>query len=62
MREEPAVTPASTIGDPSVLTCELCGTRLHRNDEPDQLEVGADSLMTVGRHRCVPRVKTRTIR
>ncbi len=47
-------TGPSTASD--VVVCELCGTRLHRNDQPDVLEVGADHLRTVARHRCAPRV------
>jgi hypothetical protein len=39
-----------------VVECELCGTCLRRNDEPDGLEVGADSLLPVASHRCIPRV------
>jgi hypothetical protein len=41
-----------------VVECRLCGTRL-RHNEPDRLEVGSDSLLTVAEHRCAPRITTR---
>ncbi len=40
----------------SVVECPICGSRLQRNDEPDTLEVGSDSLRTIARHRCIPDV------
>ncbi len=55
----------STVGVASerrgenTVECPLCSTRLRRNDEPDGTEPGVDSLTTVARHRCVPRVKSR---
>ena len=51
-------TQDSTI-EPSprdLLECPLCGTRLHRNEEPDPTEVGGDMLLPIARHRCVPRI------
>jgi hypothetical protein len=51
------------VGDPRQLqtevTCPLCGTRLRRDEQPNSIEVGADTLTTVARHRCAPRVKLR---
>ena len=41
--------------------CAQCGSRLSRNDEPDALEVGSDSLRTVARHRCTPAVVAPTV-
>ena len=41
--------------------CPKCGYRLSRNDEPDSLEVGSDSLRTVARHRCMPIVDAPTL-
>ena len=38
----------------TAFVCPVCGSRLSRNDEPDALEVGSDSLRTVARHRCTP--------
>jgi hypothetical protein len=40
------------------IECAICGSRLSRNDEPDVLEVGSDSLRTVARHRCLPVVES----
>ena len=37
-----------------VVVCFVCGSRLQRNEEPDLLEVGSDSLLATARHRCVP--------
>jgi hypothetical protein len=37
-----------------VVVCFVCGSRLSRNDEPDVLEIGSDSLRATARHRCVP--------
>jgi hypothetical protein len=53
------VTSVKVGHAPSIVKCALCGTRLRRNDEPDVLKVGADAVMTVARHRCVPRVTRR---
>jgi len=52
-----AAAPATSW--PDVVECELCGTRLRSDDESDGLEVGA-ALLSVARHRCVPRVTMRT--
>lgn len=51
---------ARTLPAPSISECPLCGTRLRPNDEPGALEVGADSLQTIARHRCAPRVRVQT--
>jgi hypothetical protein len=40
-----------------VVVCFVCGSRLQRNEEPDLLEIGSDSLRTTARHRCVPPVE-----
>jgi len=37
-----------------VVVCFVCGSRLQRNEEPDLLEVGSDSLRATARHRCIP--------
>ena len=63
-RRESAVTSrsgASAASRPRVVECELCGTRLRRNDEPDALEVGADSLLPVARHDCIPRRRRKNL-
>jgi hypothetical protein len=49
----------SDTSRPEVVACELCGTRFRVRREPDPLEVGSDSLVTLASHRCVPRVSTR---
>jgi hypothetical protein len=36
------VTRGRTGGGPRIITCERCGTRLRRNDEPTRSRVGAD--------------------
>jgi hypothetical protein len=48
-----------TTEDPAVavVVCFVCGSRLQRNEEPDLLEIGSDSLRATARHRCVPRVE-----
>ncbi len=38
----------------TVVVCFVCGSRLQRNEEPDLLEVGSDSLRATARHRCIP--------
>jgi hypothetical protein len=40
-----------------VVVCFVCGSRLQRNEEPDLLEIGSDSLRATARHRCVPPVE-----
>jgi hypothetical protein len=43
--------------DQAIIECDLCGTRLRRNDEPHPTEVGTDLLTPIARHRCAPRVR-----
>jgi hypothetical protein len=43
-----------------VVVCFVCGSRLQRNEEPDLLEIGSDSLRATARHRCVPPVEAAT--
>jgi hypothetical protein len=47
--------------DQKILECPLCGTRLRHKEAPERDEVGRDSLMTIARHRCVPRVRSRSV-
>lgn len=54
----PATTTTIISHGPRVVECTLCGTRLRR-DDADVGEMSADSLVTVARHRCVPRVTIR---
>jgi hypothetical protein len=60
------MTPLSSaidVGDARQLrtevNCPLCGTRLRRDEQPNTIEMSADTLTTVARHRCAPRVKLR---
>jgi hypothetical protein len=55
--------PDSNLADVDsviVVVCFVCGSRLQRNDEPDMLEIGADSLRATARHRCVPPAESAT--
>ncbi|HEV7524875.1 MAG TPA: hypothetical protein VGP92_07915 [Acidimicrobiia bacterium] len=54
MTISPEIDTASSTTAVAAVECALCGSRLQRNDEPDVLEVGSDSLRAVARHRCVP--------
>ena len=52
-------SPEGTITEDSavvLVVCFVCGSRLQRNEEPDQLEIGSDALRATARHRCVPPV------
>ena len=51
--------PAATTCGPNVVECDLCGTRLRPDHASDALEVGP-ALLTVARHRCVPRITLRS--
>ena len=51
---------SSVVALPNAVVCEICGTRLRVNTEPDRLEIGADARLSVARHRCIPRITTST--
>jgi hypothetical protein len=65
VQEGPVVTISTgtstenSSGDVRVIACEMCGTRLRPNREPDGYEDRVNSLVSVARHRCVPRVTVR---
>jgi hypothetical protein len=55
---EPRTVDVATLqSDQPIVECDLCGTRLRRNDEPHPTEVGIDLLTPIARHRCAPRVR-----